>query len=285
MSKHSQYGFSLILVVLVVTSIVIVSAVGYLYVTNFVQTDFNKDASKTQSNQTPNSSQSKIEVAKVTDKILWSFNGKEWLSSGQIPACAEPLDFKLPSNIDTATSTIWPGQTRGNDFKPHGGVRHDSSFGKTNVRAPMDGVLYRAANYIQDNEIQYMIEVIDNCGVAYRMDHLRVLSPKLSDELSKLHKPTHSSATSLTSPVFFEQDELIATEIGFKNTQNYFYDLGVYDLREKNKSAKNKTWASNHNAELGHYAICWFDLLPSKQNKKLRDLPTGNEGKVSDYCN
>ncbi len=286
MSKRGQDGFSFILVVLVVTSIVIVSAIGYLYATNFAQNSSRKDTQKTQSTSTPNSSQSKTEITKATDKVLWSFNGKEWLSNGQVPECANPLDFKLPSDIDTATSAIWPGQTRGNDFKPHGGVRHNnSSAGKTDVRAPMSGILYRAAKYIQDNEIQYMIEVVDNCGIAYRMDHLRILSPRLASELSKLPKPTHSSVTSLTSPIFFKKDELIATQIGLKDTQNYFYDLGVYDLRQKNKSAQNKTWASTHNVELGHYAICWFDLLSDEQNKKLRNLPTGNEGKVSDYCN
>ncbi len=268
------------LTTLVVASIAIIGAVGYLYVANFAQNDSSKNTPKTQSVPAPESSQPKTE----TTKVLWSFNGKEWLSSGTIPTCTNPLDFKLPSDINMATSTIWPGQMRGNDFKPHGGVRHDNSSGKTNVHAPMDGVLYRAANYIQDNEVQYMIDIINNCGIAYRLDHLRTLSPRLADELSSLQKPTRSSATNPISPVIFKQDELIATEIGFKNTQNYFYDLGVYDLRQKNKSAQNKTWASNHNAELGHYAICWFDLLPNEQNQSLRNLPTGNEGKVSDYC-
>jgi hypothetical protein len=36
--------------------------------------------------------------------------------------------------------------------------------------------------------------------------------------------------------------------------------------------------------EFGHYGVCFFDYLPGTDGEIMRSLPTGKEGRNSDYC-
>ena len=53
--------------------------------------------------------------------------------------CPEPFVFQLPIDIDKATSVLYPGQVRGEDYKAHGGFRFDGSKNdEIVVKAPYD---------------------------------------------------------------------------------------------------------------------------------------------------
>lgn len=281
MVKLNHNGFSAVYLLLWLGIFICIGYVGYLVYSN---TNNGGKSNRGDSSHTSNSESAEIE--KGSNAILWSYDGDEWSASGDPPICPDPMPFGLPSDIGSATGALWPGQERGGDYKAHGGVRYDDSDGKIDVRAPMEGILYRAAHYVQaeSNEPQYMIDVINNCGISYRMDHLRKLSPRIAGILESLGGPKESSATSNVDPTFVEKGDLLATEIGFSDIENFFYDLGVYDLRQKNESSQNEAWASNYNPEYIHYGICWFDLLPEEASQTLQDLPAGKEGKDSDYC-
>ncbi|MEX1995282.1 MAG: prepilin-type N-terminal cleavage/methylation domain-containing protein, partial [Candidatus Saccharimonadales bacterium] len=60
-------------------------------------------------------------------------------SGGACPA--QPM-MTSPADVSLATAVLYPGQTRGSDYKPHGGLRFDNAKGnKVTVRAPMDAKL------------------------------------------------------------------------------------------------------------------------------------------------
>jgi hypothetical protein len=48
------------------------------------------------------------------------------------------------------TSILYPGQSRGDDYKPHGGFRLDGpgETGVINIIAPMDAMIARASRYL-----------------------------------------------------------------------------------------------------------------------------------------
>ena len=45
------------------------------------------------------------------------------MSSGTPPACPQQPMLATPVDLSLATSILYPGQVRGNAFKPHGGLR------------------------------------------------------------------------------------------------------------------------------------------------------------------
>jgi hypothetical protein len=177
---------------------------------------------------------------------------------------------------------LYPGQTRGGEYKAHGGFRFDRA-GQTNevtVSAAMDGTVYRGSRYIEDGEIQYLFDFINDCGIMIRLDHLLELSPTFAAIAASLPAATASSATTTISGQRVTAGETIATAIGHRSTGNVGFDFGVYDLRQRNPATAGR------GGELIPYGICWLDHMSAANNAAARALPPGDGamGATSDYC-
>ena len=219
----------------------------------------------------------------------WEYNGQTWQAVGTPPPCPAPLVLTTPIDLSRVTSILYPGQIRSGGYRPHGGFRLDGpgETGEITVVAPMEGTVYRAARYLGSGEVQHMFDVLNACGILYRFDHLRDLSPRLEQIAASL--PTAVAGDSRTSLVAAGQTvtagETLATSVGFRSG-NVFLDWGVYDLRAQNDASANPAWLAQHPGEFAPYAICWFDNLVPAHADIVRGLPAadGRSGAMSDYC-
>ena len=218
--------------------------------------------------------------------VIWSSKDFKWYPSGTPPECPEPLRLQTPVDMSLVTAALWPGQARGG-YKAHGGFRFNSDG--TNsivVYAPIGGHLIQASQYLEGGEKQYFFIFSVPCGFIYRLDHLVVLSSKLAEAVKNLPPPTEgdSRTSYVNPPVWVDAGEIVATSIGV--TKNIFFDFGLYDVRKPNNVVPNSAWADLYAAdkEFGQYGICFFDYLSGNDGAIMRSLPTGKEGKVSDYC-
>lgn len=227
------------------------------------------------------------EEASQTNPTSWDWNGQKWVSSNTAPACPNPLTLQAPVDFSKVTAVLYPGQTRG-QYKAHGGFR----FGTDNaiiVTAPFDAKLVQGSRYIEGGEVQYLFEFVNDCGIAYRFDHLLTLSPAFQEVASKLPeaKPDDSRTTKIES-VTVKAGDQIATEVGFKTTRNVSVDFGVYDYRKANTASANQSYYDAHKQEgsLIFHGVCWLDMFSSTDSEALKALPGGdsNSGKKSDYC-
>ena len=223
---------------------------------------------------------------KFTPQVTWEFKNGGWVYLGNPPACQEPLTLGTPVDTNLVTSILYPGQIRGDDFKPHGGFRFDDSYNNDiTVRAPLDGKILAGGNYLESGEIQYLFDFINDCGIKYRFDHLVELSPKLQEIADEFSEPKEGdSRTVFTEPVIINKGEVLATAVGIQG--NVFVDFGVYDLRKKNEASQDSAWLKEHDGDQAPYAVCWLDLLSDEDSNKLKSLPgaDGVSGKESDYC-
>lgn len=222
--------------------------------------------------------------------VSWQFSGSEWESSGTPPACpAQPM-MQMPVDIDTVRSVLYPGQTRGGNYKPHGGFRFDSSAAAVRVTAPMDASVVNASRYIEQGEVQYLFTFIAPCGIMYRFDHLRVLSPAMQAIADTLPaaQADDSRTTRIDPPVAVQAGDTIATAVGFANTSNIAVDFGAYDLRNQNTASQSAAFQSAHanDKEMAWYGLCIFDMLSKADREALEALPAADQasGKASDYC-
>lgn len=217
------------------------------------------------------------------------------LSQKQI-TCPTPFLFKMPIDLNRATSILYPGQVRGGDYKAHGGFRFDGSRpDEITVTAPYDAQVVAGARYPVNGEIQYTFDFEHPCGIRYRFGHLLTLAPKFQGIAEKFPLPTglDSRTTQVNPPIDVKQGEVIATAVGLTKGGpeiyggfNTFVDWGVYDYRQKNEAAKNPEWAKTHTSETYQYAVCWFDWISSEDKTKVLALPASDSqsGKASDYC-
>lgn len=209
----------------------------------------------------------------------WFFNGSDWQSNGAPQACATPL---LQPPVDTAnvTSILYPGQTRGGDYKAHGGFRFDGNgqSSQVNVVAAISGTVVRGERDNTNGVVQYGFEIINSCGVMIRLGHLLELSPQFAAIANSLPPASASSEFHPVSGHTVTAGAPIATAIGLPG--NVFMDFGVYDLRSRNPATTGMT------GELKPYGICWLDALPAADSTRARSLPAadGESGKRSDYC-
>ena len=224
-----------------------------------------------------------------SEKVTWARTQDGWKVSGTPPACPNPL-VKLPVDISLATSILYPGQTRGGDFKAHGGFRFDNQKdNNVSVTAPLDAELVYASRYIEMGELQYMLDFIAPCGYTYRFDHLLALGPQFQAVADKLPpaKENDSRTSTVNPKVPVKAGETIATQIGMnKNRLNVFFDWGLYDMRSKNQASKDAAWAAAHPFSNAQHGVCWFDLLRDDDEAKVRALPASdsNSGSTSDFC-
>lgn len=276
-----RQGFGIVEVII---GLAIMSAVGAL-------AWYGLSGSKKSDSKSESASTSNAISPEVAQSFIWQQTESGWQANGTPPTCgAQPL-LKMPADLSKVTSVLYPGQTRGGNYKPHGGFRFDTSpDNKITVTAPMEGYLIRGSGYIAEGEIQYGLDVMNNCGIMYRIGHIRELPENLQKIADKWPKPTESSVTHRVSPeVVIKQGDVLGTKVGILASKNTFFDLGVYDFREQNPVSKTAAFQSVHsqNKELSWHAVCWLkDWLPSGDQQTLSKLPSGDpaSGKSSDYC-
>ncbi len=226
---------------------------------------------------------------RVGSNVSWQFGqtNKTWQAIGVPPSCPESLTFPAPADVKLASSVLYPGQIRGGDYKPHGGFRFDGQGNSIDVYAPMDGNLFQAARHPTNGEIQYVLYFINDCGIAYKLDHLLEVTEKFSKIIEKIPMGGEgdSRTTGVEPPVFVAKGEHVATKVGLELTKNVFFDFGVYDLRKRNGvdySDKNY-----YNVEqYAMHATCWLDNLEEPHKSVALSLPGADSqsGKTSDYC-
>ena len=226
----------------------------------------------------------------------WTFDGKSWQVSGTPPVCPDPLTVSSPVDINLVSGILYPGQERGNDYKPHGGFRFDKNTNnEVDVFAPMDGNLFKAARHLENGEVQYSLYFINDCGIMYKLDHIRELTTTFKEILNNIPMGGEgdSRTTEIQPAIFVSKGEHVAIKIGFENfpggykNKNVFVDFGLYDLRKTNGVNYDPAFRAKHPNidEYGTYAVCWFDYLSNEDEAIVRSLPaTGNSGKISDYC-
>lgn len=205
-------------------------------------------------------------------------------SPSMVP-CPTPL-LQTPVDLSKVTSILYPGQERGGDYKAHGGFGFDNATNNlVTVRIPLDGKIMRVVRYKEIGEVQYLFEFDGNCGVSFRFDHLRKLTPKFEAIVNVFPLKEETRTDPVDPPVSVTTGEIIATEVGFTN--NVSVDFGVYDMRQKNEASKDPSWASAHSQfSTDSHGICWFDFLPKFDSDLVKSLPSrdANNGKKSDYC-
>ena len=223
----------------------------------------------------------------------------EFTASYQLPItddCPDPFIFRLPIDISKATSVLYPGQVRGDDYKAHGGFRFDTSQNdEIIVTAPYDAQVVAGGRYPVNGEIQYVFDFAHPCGIQYRLGHLLTLSPKFQAIAEKfpLNEEGNSRTTQIRSRIDVKQGEVVSTAVGMTKSNdpnfrgpNTFLDWGVYDYRQKNEAAQNPTWTAEHPFPTYQYGVCWFDWINPEDRDRVLTLPSSDlkHGKESDYC-
>ena len=200
-------------------------------------------------------------------------------------SCPTPL-LQSPVDLSKVTSILYPGQERGGNYKAHGGFGFDDATDNSvTVKIPLDGKITRVARYRELGEVQYLFEFEGNCGVSFRLDHLRELTAKFEAVVAAFPIKEDSRTELVNPPVAVMLGEVIATEVGFLN--NVFLDFGVYDMRQKNEASRDPAWAGAHSQfPADSYGICWLDALPQADSLVVKALPSrdGASGTKSDYC-
>ena len=286
LKKLDQNGSHVLAVVFIILLVAVVGFAGWR-VGQMNKSDNQEN--KSASSDTKDEDQSE----ELDPYVVWDYmGGEKWGPLGTAPDCKEPLSIKSPMDVSKATNVLYPGQVRGGDFKPHGGIGVEGkSDNKVDVKAPMDTYLYRGARHIEQGEVQYMFDFISPCGIMVRIGHLLKLSPEFEAYANQLPlgQSGDSRTTKFQTNTAVKQGALIATEVGFAKTKNVFFDFGVYDLRKTNEASKDPAFANEPkrkaDQEQSYYSLCWFDLLSSSEKKTVKALPArGIEGKTSDYC-
>lgn len=278
MNKTRGHGFSILELILLFAVVGIIGALVWVF---FI----NKSPETTPTTGTDSS-------GKELSYIEWSFDGNSWKPADSVPACADPLTIKLPADAKKVSNVLYPGQIRGGDFKPHGGlgVENPKNNGLV-VTTPMDAFLYRGSRYIQDGEVQYMFDFIHPCGIMYRLDHLKTLSEEFNGYAGQLPEPKADSSQTekFVHHPLIKQRAVVASEVGLTSGPNVFFDFGIYDLRKQNEASKTDTYKVSQlridDKEQSFFAVCWLNLLEGEEKSTITSLPArGIEGKISDYC-
>lgn len=294
MLKQNQRGFHVAEILIIFVVMVVVGLAGWRVL------DMSKNkAEKEQTTSTEASVNTKADGTSNSwpegSSTIWESTGdnRGWIALSNAPVCPNPLVLpSSPAAISKVTSILYPGQTRGGDYKPHGGFRFDSSKNSDiTVKSPMPGYVSRGARYLVNGEIQYTFDIINPCGIMVRIGHIRVLSPvfqRIADKFPPAAE-NDSRTTQINPVVEVKAGDTIATTTGLLNgTPNNFFDFGVYDLRRPNAVSQTTAYQQAHanDKELSWHAVCWFDMLPGSDASTVKGLPAadGASGKTSDYC-
>ncbi len=282
--KKKQAGFSVVEVLIVIVVLGVIGFIGWKVMAdeNKKEPDMAKQAQTTEP-----------EATKEPQELIWQQTATGWQATQTAPDCAKQPLFKAPADLSKATAVLYPGQTRGGNYKPHGGLRFDkTSDNMVTVQAPLDGFIVKGTRYIADgeDEIQYGFDIMNNCGIMYRVGHLRELPDNLQ-KIADTFPPAGASSQNqnVNPPVFIKQGDILATKVGIISDKNTFFDWGVYDYRQENEASKSATFQAAHtqDKELSWHAVCWLkDWLPASDVATLAKTPAGDpaSGKTSDYC-
>jgi hypothetical protein len=257
---NKQHGFSTSIILLLVLVLSVIGFAGYKVLSQ------KKLPKQEHSTQTSSSGQgSKDEIASCNDKPL--------------------LD--LPIEVQRIKSVLYPGQVRGNNFKPHGGFILNGT-NDANVTLPLEAKVIDGVRYIESGELQYMFDFENGCGYRMRLDHLHTLSPAMQKIADQLPQPTADSRTTQLGSETFEKGTVIATKVGFVKNNNTGFDLGFYNMNTPNTASQTTDWPTDfqYQTELAKHAVCWFDYLSKDDAALIRSLPAGDsaQGKNSVYC-
>ncbi len=282
--NRKQQGFGVVEILIIIVVLGIIGFMAFVTIPKLMgdkkQDDFKSSA--------PGSSE--------PSNFIWRQTASGWEAQGIAPACPAQPRLKAPADFSTATSILYPGQTRGGtSYKPHGGIRYNNSKDNVmTVTAPMDGYVINGVRHQVEGgtEIQYGFSIMNNCGIMVTFGHLRELTPDFQKIADKFPEPTQNSASQNVNPPFFvKQGDVIATKIGTISDNNTFFDFGVNDYRQQNEASKSPAYQAAHGENNGKdktwYAVCWLQgWLPASDEAIISKLPAGDpvSGKNSDYC-
>lgn len=285
--NKKQHGFGIVELLIILVALGAIGLVGWKV--------FYSSSSKNINPYAGSQSQAgKTGLVEEPKGSIWQQTATGWEAIEKAPDCPNQPIFKAPADISKVTAILYPGQTRGGNYKPHGGFRFDTaSDNMVTVTAPLEGYIVKGTRYIADgeNEVQYGFDIMNNCGIMYRVGHLRELPGNLQKIADTFPAPSSSSMNTNVNPaVFIKQGEVLATKVGIILARNTFFDWGVYDYRKANEASKSPAYQSAHaeDKELAWHAVCWLQdgWLPNTDQTKLVALPAGDptSGKKSDYC-
>lgn len=249
-------------------------------------------ATTNQAAQDANTTQQASKIATnepITTNVEWQKTEDGWMALGTPPTCPTPLTLTSPVDVSKATAVLYPGQTRGGNYKAHGGfLFRGLANADVSVKVPLDAQVVQGSRYIEQGEVQYLFDLQSPCGIRVRFDHLLTLSPAFAALAEQLPaaQVNNSQSTKFQTPYAVKTGDAVATAVGFAKTKSVTVDFGVYDLRQKNVKSQDVTWAADHSPEQAHYAVCWLDWLSGADSAKAKALPGGdqNAGKTSDFC-
>lgn len=95
----------------------VVAIVGISLLTNKKTPPANSGSSPTVSNANQASS------TNIKQAELWKTQNGDWFATSTPPPCTEPIEFASPTDVSKVTAILYPGQPRGDAWKPHGGFR------------------------------------------------------------------------------------------------------------------------------------------------------------------
>lgn len=285
--NKKQNGFGIIEILIILVVLGAIGLVGWKVV-------HRSSNNNVKSNTGSQSQVTKTGSGEESQGSIWQQTATGWEAIKKAPDCPKQPMLKAPADINIVTAILYPGQTRGGNYKPHGGFRFDTaSDNMITVTAPLEGYIVKGTRYIADgeNEVQYGFDIMNNCGIMYRVGHLRELPGNLQKIAETFPEAGPSSMNTNVSPaVFVKQGEVLATKVGIIKTSNTFFDWGIYDYRQENEASKSAAYQSAHSEdkELAWHAVCWLQdgWLPNKDQAVLAGLPAGDpsSGKNSDYC-
>ncbi len=161
--------------------------------------------------------------------VIWLYRDGTWKPTKDPPPCPDPLVFQSPIDLNFATSILYPGQMRGGDFKPHGGMRTDGARKPTEIKSPTEGYIWSVARFYDENGVHYMFDMQHPCGIRHRLGHLGSVPKKFEAIFN--YTPENdfkdSRTIELKEPVFVEIGEIIATS----TQEGTGFDWGVYASR------------------------------------------------------
>jgi hypothetical protein len=286
--KLFQDGFHVIEAAVIILVIGVISFVGFKVL----------GSAKDKANQQSNSGTSSTS----TKPVKWSFDQNElkWFAAEGTPAtCSNPFIFdQSPVDLSKILVVGMPGAYRGYSYKPHGGLRLiNEDSGKIDIRLPTDATLVGLTRYYEGNpsELQYLLTFENDCGIAFRFDHIYTLAPPFQAIAETTPEPKKDGTRSDPNIPFarkrFQAGDLVATEVGFPRVRNFGFDFGVYDYRHRNQISRNQKWAAIHNQyqSLEWYGTCWIDQLPKAAAAKAKELAfviinPAKPNIISDYC-
>lgn len=239
--------------------------------------------------------QAKPSQTPASTSVSWSFDGRAWISKGNVPQCPEPL-IAQDSLLDFSKvkSIVQPGQIRGGSYKPHAGLRWSEYGGTVKgviISAPFDGEIIAAAHYFVEGNYQFLLNIVHTCGIMLRIGHLLEPSAFIKNALRSIPAAVENdSRESNLSGVFVKKGQVIASEVGMiapasPDSLGTFMDLGIVDLRAKNPIL-NSNFKSNADIKYSLYSVCWYEgkYFADSDKAKILSLPFSNGDPTSDYC-